>query len=138
MSTYADATQRHVPLTVIIAGAVDWNDVEAIRTELAQLPAGSCVIHGDCAGADALGGQIARGLGLRVEAMDKDPLDEDSGTGTGWKRLNERMIARAPDLVLIFHHDFANANGSRHLQELARTRNIKVKVRQDAYTSSEF
>ena len=41
-------------MRVIVAGAVAWADEAAVRRELAKLPAGATVIHGDCPGADEL------------------------------------------------------------------------------------
>ncbi|MGH8429188.1 MAG: SLOG family protein, partial [Solimonas sp.] len=55
-------------MRVIVSGALAWADAETIRRQLSGLPAGSTVIHGDCAGADALGGAIAAAMGFKVEA----------------------------------------------------------------------
>ena len=46
-------------MRVIVAGAVAWTNEETLRRELAKLPPGATVIHGDSPGADALGGRIA-------------------------------------------------------------------------------
>ncbi|WP_437330745.1 SLOG family protein [Sorangium sp. So ce381] len=62
---------------VIVAGAVAWTDVGAIRRELAKLPVGATVIHGDSPGADALAGRVAAELGLAVEPMAKNEADYD-------------------------------------------------------------
>jgi hypothetical protein len=115
-------------MRVIVAGAVAWADAEAIRRELAKLPAGSVVIHGDCDGADAIAGWVAAELGLAVEAMVKIETDYTRYRRAAWKGLNERMLAAGADLVLAFHPDFESSNGSKHLAELARAAGVEVRV----------
>jgi hypothetical protein len=51
-------------MRVIGAGAADWTDAEAIARELAKLPPGATVIHGDAPGADARAGAAAAWLGM--------------------------------------------------------------------------
>ncbi|WP_437944068.1 hypothetical protein WMF27_09330 [Sorangium sp. So ce281] len=54
-------------MRVIVAGAVAWTNVEAIRRELAKLPVGATVIHGDSPGANAyLAQQYAGELLMRL------------------------------------------------------------------------
>lgn len=115
-------------MRVIVAGAVAWKNADAIRRELALLPAGAVVIHGDCAGADALAGAIAAELGFGVEAMAKNRDDHARYKKAAWKGLNERMLASGADLVLAFHPDIANSRGSGHLLDLARTAGVPVRV----------
>src|SRR5262245_60687565 len=98
-------------MRVIVSGAVAWADVEAIRRELAKLPAGSTVIHGDCEGADALAGRVATELGFTVEPMAKSRPDYAKYRRAAWKGLNERMLASGAVLVLVFHPDIEASNG---------------------------
>jgi hypothetical protein len=115
-------------MRVIVAGAVAWADVEAIRRELVKLPAGTVVIHGDCAGADAIAGQIARELGFMVEAMAKNAADRSRYGREAWKGLNDRMLASGAELVLVFHPDFDASRGSKHMAELATRASVEVRV----------
>jgi hypothetical protein len=115
-------------MRVIVAGAVAWADVEAIRRELAKLPPGSVVIHGDCDGADAIAGRVAAELGFAVEAMAKIADDYARYQRAAWKGLNERMLASGAELVLAFHPDFESSKGSKHLAELARAADVEVRV----------
>jgi hypothetical protein len=117
-----------VSVRVIVAGAVAWTNLEAIRRELAQMPAGTVVIHGDCAGADALAGQIAAELGFAVEAMAKNAADRSRYGRAAWKGLNERMLASGAELVLVFHPDFEASKGSKHMAELAALASVEVRV----------
>jgi hypothetical protein len=115
-------------MRVIVAGAVAWADVEAIRRELVKLPASTVVIHGDCAGADAIAGQIARELGFMVEAMAKNAADRSRYGREAWKGLNDRMLASGAELVLVFHPDFDASRGSKHMAELATRASVEVRV----------
>jgi hypothetical protein len=113
---------------VIVAGAVAWTNEEAIRRELAKLPAGVTVIHGDSPGADALAGRIARELGLGVEAMAKSKADYAKYKRGAWKGLNERMLARGVAQVLVFHPAIEKSRGSGHLVGLSRAAGVEVSV----------
>jgi len=116
------------PMRVIVAGAVAWSDAVAIELELRKLPAGSTVIHGDCPGADALGGSIATRLGLAVMPMAKNREDARRYHRAAWMGLNERMLAAGVELVLVFHPDVDASRGSKHLAELARAAGVAVRV----------
>lgn len=115
-------------MRVIVAGAVAWADVEAIRRELAKLPAATVVIHGDTPGADAIAGQVAVELGFAVEPMAKTPADYARYQRAAWKGLNERMLASGAELVLAFHPNIGASQGSGHLIELARAAGIEVRT----------
>jgi hypothetical protein len=115
-------------MRVIVAGATGWTDAEAIRRELAQLPPGTTVIHGDAPGADALAGAAAARLGLAVEPMAKSEQDYARYRRGAWKGLNERMVAAGAALVLAFHADLSRSRGTRHLVALARAAGIEVRV----------
>lgn len=115
-------------MRVIVAGAVAWTDADAVRRELAKLPPGSVVIHGDCPGADALAGEVARELGFAVEPMAKNAADRAKYKRLAWKGLNERMLLSGAGLVLVFHPAFEQSNGSKHMAELARRAGVEVRV----------
>jgi hypothetical protein len=115
-------------MRVIVAGASDWSDAEAIARELAKLPPGTTVIHGDAPGADALAGAAAARLGFRVEPMAKNREDFARYKRGAWKGLNERMLASGAVLVLAFHTDLARSRGTKHLVELARAAGIEVRL----------
>ena len=115
-------------MRVIVAGAVAWADEGAIRRELAKLPAGSVVIHGDCPGADEIAGRIAAELGFTVESMAKNDEDYAKYQRGAWKGLNERMLATGCGLILVFHPDIAASRGSGHLIGLAEVAKVEVRV----------
>ncbi|WP_437803632.1 SLOG family protein [Sorangium sp. So ce693] len=113
---------------VIVAGAVAWTDVGAIRRELAKLPVGATVIHGDSPGADALAGRVAAELGLAVEPMAKNEADYAKYKRGAWKGLNKRMLASGVVRVLVFHPAIEKSRGSGHLVELANAAGVAVSV----------
>jgi len=115
-------------MRVIVAGAVAWTNVEAIRRELAKLPAEAVVIHGDSPGADALAGRVAAELGLAVVPMAKNKADYAKYKRGAWKGLNERMLASGAVQVLVFHPAIEKSRGSAHLIELARASGVEVSV----------
>lgn len=115
-------------MRVIVAGAVSWWDIDSIRRELARLPPGSTVIHGDSPGADGLAGVAARELGLAVEPMAKSSADRAKYKRAAWKALNERMLAAGAVRVLAFHPDIDGSKGTKHLVELANAAGIEVQL----------
>lgn len=115
-------------MIVIVAGAVAWSDTAAIERELVRLPARSTVVHGDCPGADALAGVIAVRLGHVALPMAKNGDDRRRHRRAAWKGLNERMLACGVERVLVFHPDFDNSRGSKHLAELARAAGVEVLI----------
>jgi hypothetical protein len=115
-------------MRVIVAGAVAWADVEAIRRELAKLVPGTTVIHGDCEGADAIAGEMGRALGFAVERMAKDAADRAKYGRLAWMGLNERMLASGAVLVLAFHPDYEASKGTKHLVGLARAAGVEARV----------
>lgn len=122
---------RAVPMRVIVTGATKWNDAEAVRRELAALPAGSVIVFGDCSGADELAGEAAAELGLAAEPFCKESDDFRAFGPEAWKRLNERMLEAGADLVLAFNSDIGvpgKALGTGHMIELARRAGIEVRA----------
>jgi hypothetical protein len=115
-------------MRVIVSGAVAWADADAIRRELAKLPPGTTVVHGDCAGVDELAGGVATELGFAVEPMAKTDGDSAKYPQAAWKGLNERMLATGADLVLAYHPTFEQSQGCRHLADLAQAAGVEVRV----------
>ncbi|HEY7424602.1 MAG TPA: SLOG family protein [Gemmataceae bacterium] len=117
-------------MRVIVTGSTTWIDAEAIRRELSKLPPESTVVHGDSPGVDALAGQVARKLGLVVEAFAKQTDDYRHYGRGAWKRLNERMLESGVDLVLAFHPEWGEpgkARGSGHLAKIAEKHGVEVR-----------
>jgi hypothetical protein len=113
-------------LRVLVSGARAWADLEPIRRELAPLPAGSVVIHGDANGADRLAAQVAGELGLEVLAC---PAEWSRyGKRAGLVRNQTMLAEHRPDLILAFHPDIEQARGTKHMVTIARKAGVPVRV----------
>jgi hypothetical protein len=121
-------------MRVLVTGSTTWTDADAIRRELASLPAGAVVVHGDCPGVDALAGEIAAALGFAVERWMKNEADAAGYGALAWQGLNERMLAAGADLILAFHPAWnveGSAHGTRHLMARAGEAGIEVRAYTD-------
>ena len=129
---------------VLVCGSREWTDTGAIRAELAALPPGSMVIHGDngydaeghplwgqpdalaVRGADKLAGAITRELGLAVEVYLPDW--KTHGRGAGPKR-NQRMLEEGkPDQSLAFTHNLAGSRGTADMVRRLRAAGVPVRM----------
>lgn len=118
-------------MRVLITGATNWHDDNAIRRELTALGKAGTVVTGDTPGIDAMAIAVAQELGFEVVPMKKSKADYKAFPGEGWKGLNVRMVATGVDIVLAFHADFDTpgcARGTRHAVELAQQAGITVRV----------
>ena len=118
-------------MRVLITGSTTWTDADAVRRELALLPAQSTIVTGDTPGIDALAIALASELGLHVEPMKKNSADRKAHARDSWKGLNERMLATGIDLVLAFHADYGKpgcARGTVHMVELAKEAGVEARV----------
>ncbi|WP_437534476.1 hypothetical protein WME79_09980 [Sorangium sp. So ce726] len=75
-------------IRLIVAGAVAWTNVEAIRRELAKLPVGATVIHGDSPGADALAPRVEE---LAPRSTEGALTPEEQREYAEIVRLNDRL-----------------------------------------------
>lgn len=102
-------------MIVVVTGSRDWEDYDYIYCRLAELPAGSTIIHGGCRGADQLASKAARALGFKQEAMLADW--KQFGKSAGPIR-NRRMLAKHPDLVIAFCRN--NSAGTMDCHDAAK------------------
>ncbi len=108
-------------MRVIVCGGRDYADKEAITAELSLLSPGTVVVHGGARGADAIAGEVAKALGLPVEAH---PADwQRWGRGAGPRR-NAEMLALGADLVLAF----PGGRGTEDMVRRARAVGVPVRM----------
>ena len=107
-------------MRVIVCGGRAYADKEAITAELSMLPPGTVVVHGGAQGADAIAGEVAKALGLVVEAHPADWRRWGRGAGP---RRNAEMLSLGADLVLAF------PGGSGTADMVRKTRAAEVPVR---------
>lgn len=112
-------------MKVIICGDRNWTDEDKICKEINKLPLYSWIIQGECSGADLLARKIALNLGYDVV-----------GFPANWKKYgkkagrirNQRMLQTKPDLVIAFHSNLKNSKGTKHMVNIARRQDIKVRI----------
>jgi hypothetical protein len=120
----AKSEQR--PLRVLVTGDREWTDPAPIRRELAGLPSGSVIIHGDAGGADKLAGTEAAALGHQVIAC---PASwEKHGKAAGRVRNRAMLEDHKPDVVIAFHPNLPRSKGTKHMVELARAAHVPVRL----------
>lgn len=78
---------RHV---VIVTGSRNHTDHGLIAKRLALYPKGTILLHGDCAGADTIAGNIGALNGFQVTAIPYFP--DDKRRGDGGPRRNELLV----------------------------------------------
>lgn len=87
-------------MIVLVCGSRDWADESTIRRWLAELPAGTIVVHGAARGADTIAGEVARSLGFEVREY--PARWDEEGRAAGPLR-NQRMLdEERPDAALAF------------------------------------
>jgi hypothetical protein len=74
---------------VLIYGSRGWNDSNAIRDAVHELPRDAVVIHGGAPGADTLAGQWAKANGMKVKVYRADWKKHGKGAGP---IRNQQMI----------------------------------------------
>lgn len=119
----AKGSRRDQSLRVLVTGSREWTRRAVISLQLAKLPVGSIVMHGDARGADRIAAAIAESLDLVVEDYPAD-----------WKRYGRKagilrnfdMLDAKPDLVLAFWD--GTSRGTKHVIEEAERRGIPIEV----------
>ena len=114
-------------MRILVTGSRVWADRAAIRSALLEAaegfrPGNVTVVHGAARGADTLAGEVARELGMRVEAH---PAEwRRHGKSAGHIR-NAEMVNLGADLVLAFPLDLSK--GTRGCIELAAKAGLLVR-----------
>lgn len=113
-------------MKVLCCGDRNWKNDRAIWRELCALPAGTTIIHGNCAGADVICAKLAHKLGFKVIMVWADW--EREGKAAGPIR-NQRMLdIHHPDLVLAFHRFIAKSKGTKDMVDRAYKAGVPVKI----------
>lgn len=118
---------------VLICGDRNWNNYDAIEKEVSALPSDTLVIHGNCNGADKLGGHCAYTNDLKVKIF---PADwERHGKAAGPKRnqqmldylVSERINGKTVS-ALAFHPNISGSKGTKDMLNKLRLQNITYKL----------
>ena len=115
-------------MRVLVCGDREWKNKVAIWRELARFPHPQSIvlIHGDCRGADRLGRDVARELGMGAIAF---PAEWPRyGKGAGPIRNQQMLDEGEPNLVLAFHSDIARSKGPADMIARAKKAGIPVRL----------
>lgn len=114
-------------MKILICGDRRWSDLEFIREVVSTLKDVEAIVHGDCRGADRMGGSVAETIGaLEI----KVPASwQHYGRGAGPIR-NQKMLNDNPDirLVLAFHDDFEKSKGTRNMVRISKQAGITIQI----------
>lgn len=116
-------------MKVLICGSRDWSNRDAISREIKKLPLDTLIIHGACAGADQMAGEIAHRFGLQVKEFPADWVKHGKAAGP---IRNLQMLDQKPDLVIAFHENLNTSKGTKHTVSEAKKRGIEVRVIEQA------
>lgn len=106
---------------VIVCGSKNWNNYNIIYKKLSELSKGTTILGGGYPGADILARTAAFDLGLDVLEFPSPWIYES------W-RGPDSMFRGKRNLVLAFHDDIKNADGTNKIIEEAKKRDIKVEI----------
>jgi hypothetical protein len=112
-------------MKVLVCGDRFWTDKDKIRARLAQLPAGTIILHGAARGADSIAAGIAQSLGFEVRAF---PADWNKHGKAAGPIRNREMLNEKPDLVIAFHPNLAQSKGTKDTVGEAKRRGIPVEL----------
>lgn len=116
-------------MRVLICGSRHFNDYERFKKEVMNaLPVGdyigSTVISGHAKGADTLGEQFARDMGLQLQTF---PADWNvHGRAAGPIRNTQMLQQGKPDIVIAFLAE--NSRGTKNMINQAEKAGVPVKV----------
>lgn len=111
-------------MVTLITGDREWTDWELIRCALESAhPPITCIIEGECRGADRYAQLSAKALGIPV---DPRPADwEYYGKGAGPIR-NAEMLSLEPQQCFAFHDDLDASRGTADMVRKCQSARIPV------------
>jgi hypothetical protein len=115
-------------MRVLITGSRSWTDRTTIERVIADLPAGTTIIHGGAHGADTIAGDCATARGLAVEVYPVTPAEWTRYGKAAGPMRNARMLAESrPDLVIAFRAPGVS-KGTDGMVRLAREAGLRMTV----------
>ena len=109
-------------IRILICGDREWDDVNAIKDVLEELPRSTVIIHGDDIGVDTITGRCATLCGMEVKsyAATNETTDEEHRT---MKILEESN----PDVVIYFHNNnLTETESTKNMIEQAEKSGAKI------------
>ena len=113
-------------MKVLVTGARDWRNYEALEKALASLRP-DVIVHGNAFGADNMSGEFARGMGIRVRSY---PANwNEHGKSAGPIRNEEMFRAEHRDdepIDVVVACPLPWSKGTKHAMGIARRLGIRV------------
>jgi len=111
-------------MKLLICGDRNWKDEKLIEDVLRMFSTENpLIIHGAARGADTIAGNVAKKLGLEVQAF---PANwELYGKAAGAIR-NTRMLKENPELVIAFHDSIGRSKGTLNMIRQAQKAGIRI------------
>lgn len=110
-------------MRILICGDRNWVDQDTI-TKALKLWNPTVVIEGECRGADILGRESAKQLGIPF--IPYPAYWKKIGRGAGPIRNQQMLDEGHPDLVLAFHNDIEHSKGTKDMMTRAKLAGIKT------------
>lgn len=114
-------------MRVLVCGDRNWTDYRLLSDTLDGFIGDiSCIIEGECRGADRMARDWALRAGVRVLRF---PAGwERYGKAAGVIRNQQMLEQGKPDLVVAFHNDIEHSRGTRDMVYRARIAGVKVMI----------
>jgi hypothetical protein len=121
-------------MKILVFGSRKWVNQGAVERELAKLPPETVIVHGAAAGADNIGGYVAKRLKFEVRPYPADWMTHGKAAGP---QRNQRMINEEHpdsdgmffDLALCFHEDPGLGKGSHDMHKRLLNLDPPIEIR---------
>lgn len=119
---------------ILITGARDWNDYDAIYNELNIFNSNNVtVIHGNCRGADLIADAAAKSLKFKTLGVSADwkTYGRAAGPIRNKQMVNELVSYRErgfKTLVLAFHDNLEQSKGTKHCVNEAKKAGLDIEL----------
>jgi hypothetical protein len=118
------------PFIVLVTGDRKGFNKASILRRLMQFPEGTILVHGDAPGVDTIAGVVGTVLGFDVRPYPADWARYKRGAGP--IRNRHMFNTEKPDLVIAFHHNYAESKGTRDMVDYARSKGCPTELIKDA------
>jgi len=113
-------------MKLLICGDREWDQPGVIAEVLKQYdPKTTVVIHGDARGADRIAGQIASGMGFKVE---KFPAEWDKYGRAAGPIRNLQMLKERPERVIAFHSNIESSKGTKNMLKISEQAGVPTEL----------
>lgn len=120
---------RNKPQRILITGDRNWTDYSTITNVLHEHlnPKIDIIIHGDANGADRMGAEIAKQLGVPKDRILAYPADWNQYHRAAGPIRNRQMLTEGkPTKVLAFHNNITESKGTKDMVKISLKAELPV------------